>query len=159
MKVNDAISGALFVGLAGLIFVFTSHFRVMPGQDYGAAFFPRAIAVLMVLLGAALIVNGIRERGVKPWAETLDWMRSPRHVANFALVLAAIVFYILISDSLGFAITAVVTLYALLLWLRGPRFWVSSAVISLVAMIAIQQFFGQFLRVPLPWGILEAYAW
>lgn len=131
----------------------------MPGQDYGAAFFPRTIAVIMALLGAALIVKGIRERAGKPWAETLAWMRSPRHVANFALVLAALVFYILVSDSLGFAITAVVTLYALLLWLRGPQFWVSSAIISVVSTIAIQQFFGQFLRVPLPWGILESYAW
>jgi putative tricarboxylic transport membrane protein len=159
VKVNDAVSGALFVGLAGLIFFFTSHFRSMPGQDYGAAFFPRTIAVLMALLGAALIVKGIRERSGKPWVEALDWMRSPRHVANFALVLAALVFYILVSDSLGFAITAFLVLYALLLWLRGPPFWVSSAVISLVSMIGIHQFFGQFLRVPLPWGILESYAW
>lgn len=159
MKVNDAISGALFVGVAALIFVFTSHFRSMPGQDYGAAFFPRTIAVIMALLGAALIVKGIRERDGKPWAETLDWMHSPRHIANFVLVLSALVFYILVSNNLGFAITAFVTLYALLLWLRGRQFWISSAVISLVSMIAIQQFFGQFLRVPLPWGLLQAYAW
>ena len=159
MKVNDAISGALFVAVAGLIFFFTSHFRAMPGQDYGAAFFPRTIAVIMALLGAALIAKGIRERNGRPWAETFDWMRSPRHVANFALVLAALIFYILVSDSLGFAITAFITLYALLLWLRGGQFWASSALISLVSMIVMQQFFGQFLRVPLPWGLLEAYAW
>lgn len=158
MKVNDAISGAVFVAVAGLIFVFTSHFRTMPGQDYGAAFFPRTIAVVMALLGAALIVKGIRERDGGPWVQTLEWMHSPRHIANFALVLAVLVFYILVSDSLGFAITAFVTLYVLLLWLRGPRFWLSSAVISLASMIAIQQFFGQFLRVPLPWGILETFA-
>ncbi len=159
MKVNDAISGALFVAVAGLIFLFTAHFRSMPGQDYGAAFFPRTIAVLMAFLGVVLIVGGIRERAGRPWAETFDWMHSPRHAANFALVVASLIFYILVSDTLGFAITAFITLYVLLLWLRGPSFWASSAVISLVSMLVIQQFFGQFLRVPLPWGVLEAYAW
>jgi len=159
VKVNDAISGALFVAVAGLIFLFTSHFRSMPGQDYGAAFFPRTIAVLMALLGAALIAKGIRQHRASPWVETLEWMHSPRHVANILLVLAVLVFYILVSDKLGFAITAFISLYALLLWLRGLQFWLSSAAITLASTIVIQQFFGQFLRVPLPWGILEAYAW
>lgn len=159
MKVNDAISGAFFVALAGLIFAFTAHFRSMPGQDYGAGFFPRTIAVVMAILGVSLIVTGLRNRAGRPWAETFEWMRSPRHAANFALVLAALVFYILVSDSLGFAITGFLTLYVLLLWLRGPRFWLSSAVISVASIVVIQQFFGEFLRVPLPWGILEAYAW
>ena len=60
---------------------------------------------------------------------------------------------------LGFAVTAFVTLFVLLFWLRGGSFWLSSAVISLVSMIVIQQFFGQVLRVPLPWGILQSYSW
>ena len=159
MKVNDAIAGALFIGLAALIFAFTNQFRDMPGQDYGAGFFPRSIAVLMALLGAFLVVKGLRERGGKPWAEALEWMGSPRHIANFALVLVALVFYILVSDTLGYIITGFITLYSLLLWLRGGRYWLSSAVIAVVAVIVIQQFFGQFLRVPLPWGILEPWAW
>ncbi|WP_425406602.1 tripartite tricarboxylate transporter TctB family protein [Hwanghaeella sp.] len=159
MKVNDAIAGALFIGVAALIFVFTSQFRDMPGQNYGAGFFPRSIAVVMALLGASLVFKGVRERGDKPWAEALEWMRSPRHVANFALVLVALVFYILVSDILGYVITGFITLYGLLLWLRGGRNWLSSAVIAVVAVIVIQQFFGQFLRVPLPWGILEPWSW
>ena len=96
-------------------------------------------------MGASLIVKGIRERGGQPWAQALPWMRSPKHIANFAVVLAAIVFYILVSEAVGFAFTAFVTLFVLLVWLRGSRLWASSALISLVAMIAIQQFFGQFL--------------
>lgn len=159
MKVNDAISGLIFVALAGAIFFFTRDFSALPGQDYGAAFFPRTIATLMALCGLILIVQGARARGAGPWAEAFGWMRSYRHAGNFVLVIAALLFYILVSDTLGFAITATLTLYALLLGLRGRTHWLSSAVIALVAMVAMQQFFGQFLRVPLPWGILEAYAW
>jgi putative tricarboxylic transport membrane protein len=159
VKVNDAVSGAVFVVLAALIFFFTRGFTEMHGQDYGAAFFPRVIAVAMALLGASLIVHGLRTRAGNPWVETLDWMRSPRHAANFALILAALVFYILISDTLGFALSSIIILFVLLLRLRGPATWRSSAAIAIVGTIVIQQFFGQFLRVPLPWGVFEAYAW
>lgn len=159
MKVNDSVSGVAFLLCAALIFYMTREFSVLPGQAYGAAFFPRTIAVLMVLLGGILVVQGIRQRGTKPWAEALDWMRSPRHIANFALVIGALVFYILVSDALGFLITASVTLFALLSCLRGRSYWMSSLLIALIATIGLQIFFAQLLRVPLPWGVLEAYAW
>ena len=157
MKVNDAVSGAFFVAFAGLIFFLTRGFTLMPGQDFGGDFFPRSIAALMALLGGGLIVTGLRdhyrrEGGGQPWAEALEWMRSPRHASNFALVVAVLIFYILVSDSLGFAITAFVSLFV-------GKFWLSSAIISLVSMLAIQQFFGELLRVPLPWGVLQAYSW
>ncbi|MEJ8571362.1 tripartite tricarboxylate transporter TctB family protein [Microbaculum marinum] len=159
MKVNDAISGLLFVLLAGAIYYVTRNFPIMPGQDYGAAFFPRTIATFMAILGALLMIRGIREREAGPVAEPFEWMRSPGLVANFLLVVGALIFYIAVSDRLGFVITAFITLYALLFWLRGRRFWLSSLAISVVSVIVLQQFFGQFLRVPLPWGVLEAYAW
>jgi len=159
VKANDAVSGAVFVILAALIFFFTRGFSEMPGQDYGAAFFPRVIAVAMALLGTSLIVQGLRTRAGHPWVETLDWMRSPRHAVNFALILAVLVFYILISDTLGFVLTSIIILFVLLMRLRGPATWRSSAAIDIVGTIVIQQFFGQVLRVPLPWGVFEAYAW
>ena len=159
MKFNDSISGAFFIVCAILIFLMKRGFTVMHGQAYSAAFFPRSIAVIMALLGATLVVQGLRQRGAQPWVETLDWMRSSRHIANFTLVIGALVFYILVSDTLGFAITASLTLFALLFWLRGKSFWMSSLVIALVSTLVLQQFFGQFLHVPLPWGILQAYAW
>ena len=35
----------------------------------------------------------------------------------------------------------------------------SSLAIAAVTTVAIQQFFGDLLRVPLPWGVLQGYAW
>ena len=159
MKVNDSVSGIAFILCAALIFYMTREFSVLPGQAYGAAFFPRTIAVLMVLLGGVLVAHGVRQRGSEPWAEALGWMRSPRHVGNFALVIGTLILYILVSDLLGFLITASVILFALLSCLRGRSYWISSLVIALVATIGLQMFFAQLLRVPLPWGVLEAYAW
>ena len=159
MKVNDAISGAVTIGVAGLIFYFTKDFRLMPGQDYGAAFFPRVIASALGLLGLGLVVQGLRTTPREAWASAPAWFSSPRHVGNFTLVIAVLVFYILVSDLLGFLITGFLSIFVLLLWLRGRPHWLGSLAISVVCVLALQVFFAQFLRVPLPWGVLQDYAW
>ena len=157
MKVNDAISGAVFLLLAGAVFWFTKDFRQMPGQNYGASFFPRTIASFMAGLGLLLVVRGIRAGG--PWAVPFDWVSSPRHVSNFLVVVAVLVFYILASDWLGFPIAGFASLMILLLWLRGPAHWFQAIVVSVICVIGMQAFFGEVLRVPLPWGILQPVAW
>ncbi len=159
MKVNDAISGVFFILFAGLIFYLTKDFRLMPGQNYGASFFPRTIASAMGLLGLVMVFQGVRDRGAAPWVQALDWVASPRHVANFSLVIVVLIFYILFSDWLGFLIAGFVSILSLLIWLRGPQYWLKSLMLSVICVIALQYFFGEVLRVPLPWGILQEYRW
>lgn len=159
MKVNDAVSGVFFILFAGLIFFLTKEFRLMPGQNYGASFFPRTIATAMGLLGLLLVVQGVRNRDGTPLVQILDWVGSPRHVMNFLVVIVALVFYILASDTLGFMITGFICLLSLLIWLRGLTHWRGSLALSIVSVFILQLFFGQFLRVPLPWGLLQQYAW
>lgn len=159
MKVNDAISGIFFILFGFLIFYLTRDFPIMPGQKYGADLFPRLIGVFFGLGGLALIIRGVRSRDGKPWVALLDWVSSPRHVIDFFLVIAVLIFYILVSEMLGFIPTAFICLMTLLVRLRGPAFWKSSALISIIAVMVIQQFFGEFLRVPLPWGIVPIFGW
>lgn len=157
MKFNDALSGGFFILLAAAIFYLTRDFRVMPGQNYGAAFFPRTIAVAMALFGAVLVARGLRS--TEPWVAGREWVRSPRHIASFALVVAVLVFYIVASDELGFLVTGFVSLTVLLLWLRGRARWLEAIAVSLGCVLVIQYFFGELLRVPLPWGVLQPVAW
>lgn len=159
MKVNDAISGVVLILLAGLVYYLTRDFPAMPGQPYGPALFPRLIAVLMALTGAVLVLAGARRRREAPAVVFGDWVRSPGHIANLFAVILAVIFYILASHRLGFLLTSFIILSALLLVLRGKRHIWSSTAISAVTTVVIQQFFGQLLRVPLPWGVLESYAW
>ena len=91
----------------------------MPGQKYGADLFPRLIGFFMGVGGIALIFRGVRERNGRPWAEVMDWLYSPKHIASFFLVIGTLVFYILVSDALGFIPTAFLCLFVLLIWLRG----------------------------------------
>jgi len=159
VKVNDAISGIFFILFGFLIFYLTRDFPIMPGQRYGAGMFPRLIGFFMGVGGVSLIFRGVRTRNGAPWFTVMDWISSPRHLASFFLVILVLIFYILVSDTLGFIPTAFICLFVLLNWLRGPATWRSSAGISIFAIIVIQQFFGEFLRVPLPWGIVPIFGW
>ncbi len=91
--------------------------------------------------------------------EVADWMQSPAHLANFALLIALLIFYILVAKPLGFIPTSFLVLAALMTRLRGLRHLGSSLAIAAVATLAIQQMFGVILRVPLPWGILPPVSW
>ena len=74
----------------------------MPGQDYGPDLFPRLIGSFIIVGGGVLVQGGLRQAGTVPWFAAMEWTRSPRHIANFALVVGAMVFYILASDATGF---------------------------------------------------------
>ncbi|MEX0759300.1 MAG: tripartite tricarboxylate transporter TctB family protein [Tistlia sp.] len=159
MKVNDAVAGTILIVFAAGVFYQTLGFPPMPGQNYGSKLFPQTIAVLMALSGLLLIVRGVKARHESPWLVAADWMRSPGHVANFLLLIALLLFYILAAKALGFIPTAFLLLAVLLTRLRGVRHLASSLAIAAVATVAMQQAFGQLLRVPLPWGILPPVQW
>jgi len=126
----------------------------MPGQKFGPAWFPGAIAVGLAVCGAALVLTGARQRG--PWCALPDWVRRPRPRAGVAAVLAGLVFYILLADRLGFHVTGVLLLA---FWMRvlGAS-WRVTIPVALIATLAMHFAFYKGLRVPLPWGLLEQWA-
>ena len=126
----------------------------MPGQNYGAALFPQVIAALMAISGAVLVVRGLAARNGGPWAELPDWARSPRHKLQAAVLLVSLLFYVLAADALGFIPTAMIVLIAVMTSLRGFGRIASTVLIAAIAAVAMQIFFGGFLRVPLPYGIV-----
>ena len=129
-------------------------FPAMPGQKFGAAWFPGAIAIGLAACGVALAVSGTRQRG--PWCALPDWVRRPRSRAGVAAVLAGLVFYILLADRLGFHATGVLILA---FWMRvlGAS-WRVTIPVAVIATLAMHFAFYKGLRVPLPWGLLEQWA-
>jgi putative tricarboxylic transport membrane protein len=126
----------------------------MPGQKFGPAWFPGLVAAGLGLCGAALVFSGARRGG--PWAAVPDWTfrAGPRRAV--LAVLGGLLFYILAVDRLGFHLTAVPLIAA---WVRilGASWKVASAV-GLLAPVIIHLAFYKGLRVPLPWGLLERWA-
>jgi putative tricarboxylic transport membrane protein len=154
MKISDAVMGGLLLILAAAIGVYVSGFPPMSGQRYGAALFPGMIAAGLAACGALLLARGVREKA--PAFEFAPWTRVPALVANFALVCAALLFYILAADTLGFMVTGTLVLLALFLKL-GVR-PLNAIVVAPLAALVIHLLFYKLLKVPLPWGILDFMA-
>jgi putative tricarboxylic transport membrane protein len=161
MKINDAVWGALFLLLGAVILVHVQSFPAMPGQKVGPALFPGIIAVGLSVCAMILIAQGIAahrkdgERGA--WFTSDPWMRSPRHVLALVLVIGVNVFYILLVDWLGFIATGTIYLAALFA-VFGVR-WRNNIPLALVITLVIHYAFYKLLRVPLPWGLLQHWAW
>ena len=161
MKIHDALWGALFALLGAAILWHVQGFPRIPGQNVGPALFPGVLAVAMLVCGAILIASGLKARRAggasSRWAVAPEWVRSQRHVLAFGVLVAVNVFYLLVVDRLGFVLTAFVYLAALMAVLR-VRLAVTLPVALLMAL-AIHYVFYKLLRVPLPWGVLQGWAW
>ena len=126
----------------------------MPGQKFGPAWFPGLIAVGLILCGALLAAQGMRASAAL--VALPDWFRSSRAVAGVASVIAGLLFYVLAADWVGFYLTA---LLIQVVWMRilGAS-WRVTLPVAVVATVVIHLSFYKLLRIPLPWGIFERFA-
>jgi putative tricarboxylic transport membrane protein len=155
MRINDAVVGVALIALAIAILFHIQAYPLIPGQKYGPALFPGFIAAGFIATGGLLVVRGVRAGF--PLFQLAPWLRSPALVTNFLAVCAALVLYIVAADALGFVLTGVIILVALFLkfGVRARR----ALVTAVVATLVIHLLFYKLLRVPLPWGVLERFAW
>lgn len=158
MRFHDTVLGLALFALAVFIFGYAMTIPPMPGQEYGADVFPRFIAVGMGGFALVLAWNGwrAREPGWR-WVTIADWVRDGRTLGNFILALAAIAVYVAFGEAVGFIPIAIAILFTLFVRQGVPV--LRSAVIAVIATLVIQVAFANFLRVPLPRGILTEYLW
>ncbi len=156
MKVSDIIMGPVIVGIgASVLIASTMQPKPFFGSGYGGGLFPSIVGTALILAGLTLTIDGWRRRSVQPLIVMGNWVRSPRHIANGAVVLGAIGFYILFSNTLGFIITGfLVVLATLLQFTRAP---LPSLVVAVVTTLVVKLAFQDMLLVPLPWGVLQPY--
>ena len=126
----------------------------MPGQKFGPAWFPGLIAIGLIVCGALLAAHTVR--GSAPLFTPPAWIRSPRAVAGVSSVIAGLLFYVFAADALGFYLTS---LLILTVWMRvlGAS-WRVTLPVAVIATLAIHLSFYKLLRIPLPWGIFERFA-
>jgi putative tricarboxylic transport membrane protein len=156
MKIHDSLNGALLLAFAIAVYWHTLGFPEVPGDPVGPALFPRVIAIGMGLCGIVLVVRGLLARGAA-WVEVPDWIRRPGLIGAFLLVILGLLVAYLFLDRLGFLVVAPVLLLALMLALRVSA--VAAIPVAIGASLLIHTIFYKGLGVPLPWGLLEAWAW
>jgi putative tricarboxylic transport membrane protein len=157
VKLNDALWGALLLLLAGALLWHVQGFPSIPGQQVGPSALPRALAIGLGLCGAMLVVRGWRDRATSPWAERPAWIAARPQLTALAVLVGVNLFYLLAVQRLGFVVTGVVYLAALMWALRVRP--LRAIVVAVVATLAIHYCFYKLLKVPLPWGMLQPIAW
>ena len=157
MKLNDAVFGLLLLVLGASVLVTVQVFPKIPGQQVGPALFPGLIATGLSVGGLILMLRGWRERAAVPWLTLEDWVRSPRHLMAFVVLIGSVVFYMLVSQKLGFLLSSTVIL-SLLLYVLNVALG-RALLLAVVTTLLIHFAFYKLLRVPLPWGVLTNYAW
>jgi putative tricarboxylic transport membrane protein len=154
VRLNDAVIGVVLVLFALAVIGYARTFPAMPGQNYGPALFPTLIGIGLALAGAILIVGGVARRKTDPLVGGGEWLRSGPHLMSFLAVIGGLLLYILISDWLGFILTALPLLFGWLLLFRGGK-PASSLAIALGVTLVVDSAFSQLLLVPLPLGLLQ----
>lgn len=154
MRFNDAVSGLLIMVVSVVLFANTFTFPDVPGVQYGAAIFPRAVLTVMFGAGAWLLVKGLATWRRDGWLKADAWACRARNWMMFALVVAGMLFYILAANTVGFVPAASAIIFVLLLAARGHRHLLSSAALALSFPLLLHYAFVNALRVPLPAGWL-----
>jgi len=162
MRINNMLIGlaAVFLG----ILVFSSGYRMpaLPHLRFGPGFFPCLVGIGLALTGMGLIVQRLGRPGSGgPWFEAEPELRTAKAIIGLLLMLGGVVIYIVVSEEVGFLLTA-----GLILWVDLWWFWrrpIAAIFLSAAAVLFIQIFFGSFMMVPLPMGWLESiqglFAW
>src|SRR5262245_44326606 len=124
----------------------------MPGQKFGPAWFPGLIALGLLVCGAGLAFSAKRQ----VWVEFPAWLSRPRPVPGAVSGSAGWLCYVLAAGTVGFCLTAFVIQ---VVWMRvlGAS-WRLTLPIALIATVVIHLSFYKLLRIPLPWGIFERFA-
>jgi putative tricarboxylic transport membrane protein len=155
MHLSDRLAGLLAAGLGLAVVLFARTFPPMPGQNIGPALFPTLTGVGLLGFGMWMVIADRSTGGA--WFRVAEWARRPRMVANFALVIVALVVYALLLPPVGFFLTSMVFLAVLMTAFGAPPRW--ALPIAVVVTFVIHYVFYSWLRVPLPWGLLEGMAW
>jgi len=152
MRLSDAALGVLVAVLGGAVLIASLRLPGVPGQEYGAGFFPAILGTLIAGAGAALFVSGMKRRD-QALVVLPAWLGDGWAVLNVAILAAAIILFAVFGDDIGFIPFAVVVLWLVQVRLGTPM--LRALVVAAVGAFALHLLFGTLLRVPLPDGILE----
>ncbi len=152
MRLSDLTLGLLLLVAGAALSLAARAYPDLPNQSYGASTFPFAVGLALFLLGAIFCAGVIARRERVPPIVFVAWGRNRASWVRLVLVLGLVTFYVMLSPLLGFRIGAGLMLLGLLLTFGTPV-W-TALIVTVIAVVGIEQVFGGILRVPLPLGTL-----
>ena len=148
MKKANIITASLFI-LAALGIIWHTHSTFPAGQAGvpGPGIFPIIIAVALVVMAVMIILHYVRLKEDTP----IDWVKPDNLRAYLAM--GAMIAYILVIPLVGFYVTSLVFLMAMIRWF-SKRSYVYTGAVSVCIMGFVYAVFTLLLRVPLHFGLL-----
>jgi len=148
----DRWVGLVLALLAGAVLWSARGFPAVPGQKLGAGFLPTLVGAGLLVCGLALVVRSLGRARYETQATA---PRAAEHIGSSLVIVAAVVFYILAADQVGFLIVAPLALLAVFRALRVG--WWPALLWALGGSAVVHVAFYKLLRVPLPWGWLRPW--
>ncbi len=149
MRVSNTAIGLSTVIFGMFVILYAQDFPELEEGYPGPSLFPIILAVLFILCGVILIIQGVH-KGEGTWKFDLGDIRS-FGAYNILLLIGAVIFYIFFSELLGFHVISFITLFLLMKRLKVSTKW--SLMMSLGATFLIYALFAKMLLVPLPLGL------
>ncbi len=151
MQRSDRWVGVGLIALALAVLWTAREFPQVPGQKLGAAFLPMIIGVGLLLCALTLLVRSLR---AKAYAEAPP-PAVREHFGSSAVIIAAVLVYILFAERVGFLILAPLCIVPVFLALgvhwRPALLWAAGGT------VVVHLAFYKLLRVPLPWGWIPPF--
>lgn len=144
MKRNTDLYGGVFMILVALLF-----FSKLGRLNEYSKLFPQAIIVLLIASGIGLIIKSIR----KPALAVLFSIEDRKSVILVAAITLA---WVLLFKHIGFVVTSMVSLTALLFALddnKNLKGFLKSSFIAVCLIASLYLLFSKVLYVPFPKGM------
>lgn len=141
---RDRLFAVCLILLSIICFGFTLDF---PEQ---AAYYPRAILILIVLLSAVLFLKAKPADTISIKSAAIDFVRNRKLVS----VLIALVLMIALMKPIGLYIELPIFVLSML-WILGYRNRRNSIIIAVALTIVIYLLFSVLLKVRIPMGLLK----
>jgi putative tricarboxylic transport membrane protein len=148
MKTADRIVAFFLIILGMLVFWQASQITIFSDELLGPSFFPKTLAIVLIFLGCLLLLRTV---------VISDFPKIELEVQGIWKITAVIlcsVIYLLTLEPIGFLITTPLLMFALMMLLKRGKLLTKIAFSVLFPAIA-WIVFKEFLKIPLPWGILN----
>lgn len=151
MKKLHYFFSIVLIAVALFFFFYADTFQTLPGQkDIGPAAFPKFICICLIICAVLLVIQQAGDKSGEQDVRLFSWKWLIGVLTAFGFFLAL--------KPVGFVITAIVAVFIMECLLLNEPFKKALPLITIVAVavpVAVQIIFGQFLKVPLPTGILS----
>ena len=159
---KDGIAALVWISLGGLLF--WQSFLLLGLEEataigiFGPAFYPKLLALLIMILGVHLLLKDLRRRSVSVSTETsdLDGDDAAAHPPDLRLSVVAfmgLIGYTYLLSKIGYLLITPIMLLGLML-LMGERRWLMMIVWAIGFSTGLHLLFRYALRVILPEGLL-----